>query len=94
MATVFMSALIVSDVLHGVFASLVHSVVPDEGQPSSSLARALDHSDAFTLEFHINVSNLGEHLKRPTQDSEWARWVVLLSKTTTDLAECGNLCAQ
>lgn len=59
-----------------------------------SLTSVLRQLDAFTLEFHANVSNLGEHLKRPTQDSEWARWVVLLSKTSADLAECGNLCAQ
>ena len=69
-------------------------VVASCAQPSQLAQHDQITDAAYTVELHPNVSNLGEHLKRPTQDAEWARWVVLLSTTTADAGACGELCAQ
>jgi hypothetical protein len=74
---------------------LPHTTATAAGQPARAYSsHSPDFSIDSSIELHPNVSNLGEHLQRPTEDTEWARWVVLLSTTTADAAACGELCAQ
>ncbi len=67
-----------------------HDDSTDRQQVQADIVSALSHA---SLQLHYNTSNLGEQLSDP-RNARIAPWVVFLSPGTTDLEQCGRLCAQ